>query len=97
MYGQYYMYILANTFNSVLYVGVTNDLSRRYFEHAESVNKNSFTAKYQTRKLVYYEIFGNIEYAIRREKQIKAGSRKKKIDLIKSTNPDWNNLFEQFE
>lgn len=89
-----YVYILTNRTNSVLYTGVTNDLIRRVFEHKEGLLEG-FTKKYNVRKLVYYEIFERIEDAIAREKQIKAGSRKKKLDLINSQNPAFKDLYEE--
>jgi len=92
----FHVYITTNPIKTTLYVGVTNDLSRRMFEHTENKgNKNSFAGKYHCHNLVYYEHFTNIEYAIEREKEIKKWSRKKKIDLIVSTNPDWSFLNEE--
>jgi len=88
----YYVYINTNKWNSVLYTGVTNNLLNRNFQHKTKENKESFTAKYKANKLVYYEIFSDIRDAITREKQIKAGSRKKKIELIKKFNPKWQDL-----
>ncbi len=80
--------------NTALYTGVTNDLSRRVLEHRS--NKGSvFTRKYKLYKLVYYEMGDNISLAIAREKQIKGGSRNKKIELINSINPNWDDLFEK--
>src|SRR3989344_5131270 len=90
---KYYVYILTNEFNSVLYTGVTNSLSRRYFEHVNKFRKNTFTAKYSLDKLVYFEEFLYIDQAIHREKQIKSGSRKKKNEIIRILNPEWKNLF----
>jgi len=87
-----YVYILTNKMNTVLYVGVTNNIKRRLIEHRTSVNKKSFTSKYNVYKLVYYETHPSIWEAIKREKQLKAGSRKKKTDLINNTNPNWENL-----
>ena len=92
---QYCIYIMTNVHNTVLYTGVTNNLFRRITEH-RSGKGSLFTAKYNLKKLVYYECGDNIEIAIFREKQIKAGSRQKKIDLINSINPDWKDLFEEF-
>ena len=89
----YYVYIITNKNNSVLYTGVTNDLSRRISEHKAKL-ANSFTKKYNINKLVYYEKFNDIEYAVTREKQIKAGSRQKKIDLVESMNKSWKDLSE---
>jgi len=88
---QYYVYFLTNWNNKVLYVGVTNDLKRRLYEHQNGLT-DGFTKKYQVNKLVYYEVCEEIEGAILREKQIKAGSRKKKNDLVSKSNPDWNDL-----
>lgn len=89
---QYYVYIITNKNNRVLYTGITNDLKRRVYEHKEKF-VNGFTKRYNISKLVYYEIFGDPENAILREKQIKAGSRQKKIDLIETINKEWNDLY----
>jgi len=86
---------MTNANNTVLYTGVTNNLERRALQHKNKVN-NSFTSKYNVGKLVYYEIFSTAADAIAREKQIKAGSRKKKELLIKEMNPVWTDLFETF-
>jgi putative endonuclease len=93
---QMYVYILANETNTVLYTGVTNDLYRRMAEHKEGINKG-FTRRYRIKKLVYYEEFDDPLAAIEREKQIKAGSRQKKLDLIKSMNPEKRDLSEDIE
>ena len=87
-----HIYILTNKNNTVLYVGVTSNLSKRLMEHRTGRYKNSFTSQYNITKLVYYEEFSTIVDAIAREKQIKAGSRQKKIDLIERLNPQWNDL-----
>lgn len=92
-----YIYILTNKHNSVLYTGVTSNLANRIYEHQTGLYKNSFTSKYDVNKLVYYEEFRSIEEAIYREKQIKAGSRIKKLDLINQQNPDWKDLSLQVE
>lgn len=91
----YFIYILSNKNNTALYTGVSNDLERRIFEHKEKGRKSAFTARYNVEKLVYYERFAHIEEAIAREKQIKAGSRQKKVDLIESINPEWKDLQEE--
>ena len=91
MTNQYYVYILTNRTNRVLYTGVTNDLVRRVYEHREKFVEG-FTKKYNVTKLVYYETTGDIESAIVREKQIKGWLRKKKITLIESVNPEWRDL-----
>jgi putative endonuclease len=92
-----YIYILTNKNNTVLFTGVTSDLYKRVYEHKHHLYSNSFTAKYNVEKLVYYEMFEDIETAIHREKQIKSGSRKKKKDLINSMNPEWKELFNDIE
>ena len=91
MNNNYYVYILTNKMNTVLYTGITNNLERRIFEHKSKCFKG-FTAKYNVNKLVYFEIYSDIYEAIQREKQIKNGSRQKKIDLIQSLNPLWKDL-----
>ena len=91
---QYYVYIMTNSRNTVLYVGVTNDLIRRVYEHKEKL-ADGFTRKYNITKLVYYEVFEDIENAILREKQIKAGSRQKKVQLINSINREWHDLYDE--
>ena len=78
----------------VLYTGVTSDLIKRIYEHKEKLAK-SFTGKYNINKLVYYEVFDDITNAISREKQIKAGSRRKKIELINSMNNEWKDLYPE--
>jgi len=85
---------MTNKFNKVLYTGVTSELRSRVWDHKTKKHKGSFTARYNINKLVYYEDFIFIEEAIAREKQIKAGSRKKKIQLIEKMNPNWVDLFE---
>jgi putative endonuclease len=89
----YYVYIMANKVNTVLYTGITNDLAERVWQHKQKLAKG-FTSKYNVNKLVYYEVFDNPVEAITREKQIKAGSRKKKVELIKRDNPEWRDLSE---
>ena len=91
---QYYVYFLTNWNNRVLYVGVTNDLKRRIYEHKNEL-KESFTKRYHVNKLVYYEICEEIEGAILREKQIKGGSRQRKNDLVTKFNPDWEDLSDK--
>ena len=92
-----YIYILTNNSHTVLYTGVTSNLGNRIFEHRTGFYKNSFTSKYNVTKLVYYEGFTSIEEAIHREKQIKAGSRQKKLDLINRFNPEWKDLSDSIE
>jgi len=95
MSRQYYVYIITNKNNSVLYTGITNDLIRRVYEHREKLVKG-FSKRYQLYKLVYYEITSDVESAIAREKQIKKGPRKRKVRLIESINSDWLDLYEGF-
>ncbi|WP_120273243.1 GIY-YIG nuclease family protein [Mangrovibacterium diazotrophicum] len=87
-----YIYILTNKNHTVLYTGVTSNLTKRLYEHRTSFYKNAFTSRYNVYKLVYFEGFTSIEEAIAREKQIKGGSRQKKLELINGFNPDWNDL-----
>ena len=91
---RYFVYTTTNKHNTVLYTGVTNNRSRRIFEH-QTKTRGGFTSKYSISKLVYLEEFGEIGDAIAREKQIKGGSRQRKIDLINSINPEWRDLFEE--
>jgi putative endonuclease len=90
---QFYVYIMTNNYNTVLYTGVTNDLRRRVYEHKEKTVEG-FTKKYHIMKLVYYKILRDAQSAIEREKQIKGGSRKKKVELIEGINPQWKDLYE---
>jgi putative endonuclease len=92
---QYCVYILTNNYNTVLYTGVTNNLQRRVMEH-RSGKGSKFTSNYNIIKLVFFEMTDDINAAIFREKQIKAGSRKKKNDLIESMNPEWKDLFDEY-
>ena len=94
MNKQLFIYIITNQNNAVLYTGVTNDLRKRIYQHKEKLIPG-FSSKYNLSKLVYYEIFDTAYDAISREKQIKAGSRKKKIDLIKTLNPGWRDLYNE--
>ncbi len=87
-----YVYLMTNKVNTVIYTGVTGDLGKRAYEHKEKMI-DGFTKKYNINKLVYYEVFDDIKDAIQREKQIKGGSRKKKIDLINSMNPGFRDLY----
>ena len=91
---QYYVYILASGLGGTLYVGVTNALLKRLYEHREGKG-SSFTAKYGVHKLVYFEIHEEIEQAIKREKQIKRWKRAWKVSLIEERNPNWDDLFSR--
>jgi putative endonuclease len=96
MMNQYYVYILTNKTNKVLYIGVTNDLERRVFEHKNKLVEG-FTKKYNLNKLVYYEVTSDIQSALEREKQLKNWHRDWKINLIKKFNPEWKDLTDKFE
>ena len=92
---QYYVYILTNKANKVFYIGVTNNLERRIFEHKNKMVEG-FTAKYNLTKLVYYEATSDVESAITREKQLKNWHRDWKINLVNESNPEWKDLSEGF-
>jgi putative endonuclease len=85
---------MTNRRDTVLYTGVTSDLKKRVWQHKDKLVEG-FTKRYHVTKLVYYEVFDDILSAITREKQIKAGSRQKKIDLINATNPEWRDLYDE--
>ena len=87
----YFVYILTNWCNEVMYIGVTNDLRRRVYEHKNKLVEG-FTKTYNVSKLVYYECIGDVIYAIKREKQLKKWSREKKNRLVESKNPEWVEL-----
>jgi len=94
MEKQYFVYVMTNKWNKVLYTGVTNDLKRRVHEHKQKTFKG-FTKRYNIDKLVYYEVAESIESAIQREKQIKGGSRNDKIQLVNTMNTTWHDLFDE--
>lgn len=89
-----YVYILINEINTVLYIGVTDNLIKRIYQHKMKL-ASGFTSKYNVSKLVYYEIYEDITEAIKREKQLKGGSRKIKIDLIIKSNPYFDDLYQE--
>ena len=91
---QFYVYILASRIGGTLYIGVTNDLIRRVFEHQQKV-VDSFTKRHDVTRLVYFEVFEDIEQAIRREKRLKKWPRAWKISLIEKENPDWIDLYPE--
>ena len=93
---QYFVYIATNKRNTVIYTGVTSNLIRRAWQHRNR-KRSVFTTRYNVDKLVYYEVFDDVNSAISREKQIKAGSRKKKLDLIEKINPVFNGLYSEIE
>ena len=92
----YYVYILTNVKNTVLYVGVTNNLERRVYEHKQKILEG-FTKKYNVNKLVYFETAEDAYNAINREKQLKNLLRRKKEELINSMNPTWKDLSEEWD
>ena len=91
----YYVYILANSSNVTIYTGVTNNLIKRVYEHKTKADAESFTAKYNVHKLVYYEITNDVRSAIEREKQIKSWNRKRKNLLVEKMNPTWIDLYPE--
>lgn len=91
---QYFIYILASERNGTLYIGVTKNLLNRNFQHKIKNDKNSFTAKYNVNKLVYYEVYKYVNDAIVREKQLKNWKREWKMELIEKENPHWRDLFD---
>ena len=93
---QFWVYFMTNNYNTVLYVGITNDLERRVREH-KSKAIDGFTKKYNCTKLVYYEQFNQVEEAIAREKQLKNWMREWKNKLIESINPEWNDLSQEWD
>jgi putative endonuclease len=92
-----FTYIMTNKNNTTLYIGVTSEIKPRVIQHKEKHYPQSFTARYNLNKLVYFEFHELIETAIEREKQLKAGSRNKKLDLINSSNPEWLDLWEDIK
>ena len=90
---QYHIYILTSESNSVLYVGFTNDLKRRVYEHKNHLVEG-FTSRYRINKLVYFETCSDVNSAITREKQIKKWLRRKKVELIQGDNPEWQDLYD---
>ena len=94
--NQYYVYILANWNDQVLYIGVTNDLERRLYEHRQHLVEG-FTSRYRVDKLVYFETTGDVQSAIAREKQLKNWRQEKKVRLIESVNPHWEDLSQDWE
>jgi len=92
-----WIYITTNRVNGVLYTGVTSELKNRISNHKTKKYKNSFSARYNVDKLVYFEKFDSIVTARKREKQIKSGSRAKKIRSIESMNPEWNDLYDTLD
>ena len=94
--SMYYVYILSNWDDSVLYIGVTNDLTRRLYEHRSHL-VDGFTARYNVHKLVYFEYTNDVQSAIEREKQLKGWRRDKKNALISKSNPTWDDLSKSWD
>jgi putative endonuclease len=92
--SDYFVYILASKTYGTLYIGMTNDLTRRVYEHKHDLAQG-FTRKYQVHKLVYYEGYGDVREAIKREKQLKRWKRQWKINLIEESNPEWKDLYRE--
>jgi putative endonuclease len=93
---RYWVYIISNQRATAVYVGLTNNIYNRTLQHKEKINPNSFSAKNNLNKLVYYEEFGDVNLAIKREKQLKNWHREWKENLIKEKNPEWKDLFVDF-
>ncbi len=91
----YYIYIMTNQYQTTLYTGITNNLFRRVMDHKTGAG-SQFSRRYNLTTLVYFEIFDDVKAAISREKQLKGGSRQKKMDLINSINPEWRDLSDEF-
>ena len=94
MSEQFYVYIMANKRNGTIYIGVTNNLAHRVYEHANSLVPG-FTSRYGLKMLVYYEVFDSISLAIQRETSLKRWPRRWKLELIEKTNPQWKDLAEE--
>ena len=90
----YYVYIMASDRNGTIYIGVTNDLARRTYEHREG-QISGFTKRYEVKRLVHYEVYDSIASAIQREKSLKRWPRKWKLELIEKDNPQWRDLYEE--
>lgn len=90
----YYVYIMTNKLRGVLYIGITSNIEQRNIQHKKGIYRNAFTRKYNIHKLVYCEVYSDVEDAIRREKQLKNWKRAWKIDLVEAINPEWDDLGE---
>ena len=91
----YYVYILTNANKNLIYIGVTNDLIRRVYEHKHHLDRESFTSKYNIDQLVYFEETSDVEAAIAREKQLKGWNRARKNKLVEGKNPEWDDIYTQ--
>ncbi|MCX6796809.1 MAG: GIY-YIG nuclease family protein [Candidatus Falkowbacteria bacterium] len=92
----YFVYILSSKRNGILYIGISNNVLNRNWQHKQKEDKKSFTARYDVNRLVYYETYSNVRAAIAREKQLKNWRREWKIKLIEKDNPTWRDLFDDF-
>jgi len=92
----YYVYLMTNSYNNVLYTGVTNNPKRRIWEHKNGIDKNCFTYRHNCTKLVYCEEFSDIKYAIEREKRIKKWNRQWKNALVEKDNLEWRDLWDEW-
>ena len=91
----YYVYILTNANKNLIYIGVTNNLIRRVYEHKHHLDRGSYTARYNIDQLVYFEETSDVEAAISREKQLKGWNRARKNILVESKNPEWKYIYTQ--
>lgn len=91
----YYVYILTNANKNLIYIGVTNNLIRRVYEHKHHLDKGSYTARYNIDQLVYFEETSDVEAAISREKQLKGWNRARNNRLVESKNPEWKDIYTQ--
>ncbi len=94
---KHFVYILSNKKKGVLYIGETKNLKKRIYQHKNKVHRNAFTARYNLDKLIYFEEWKTKEDAVLREKQMKKWNRDWKINLIESINPDWIDLYDNFD
>jgi putative endonuclease len=97
MSEKHYLYIITNKNEGVLYIGITNNLKRRIYQHKNKVHKSTFSARYNLDKLVYFEIFDSKDEALLREARMKKWNREWKMNLIKSFNPEWKDLYSEIK
>ena len=95
MSKQYYVYLLTDKCRGIIYIGVTDDLAKRIWEHIHEM-RDGFTKKHGLKRLVYYEIFKDADNAMRRERRLKRWNREWKIEMIEKNNPQWNDLYNDF-
>jgi putative endonuclease len=97
MSEKHYLYIITNKNEGVLYIGITNNLKRRIYQHKNKVHKSTFSARYNLDRLVYFEIFDSKDEALLREARMKKWNREWKMNLIKSFNPEWKDLYSEIK